>query len=237
MPPEYPFIPPTPFYRLVRTIVSGLVWCLGGITIRGAGNIPAAGPVILASNHRANVDPPYLSLVTARQMHFMAKEELFRVPVFGRIFRGVEAFPVKRGTADRAALRRAVDLLKQGRVVMIFPEGTRSQDTSLQEAEKGFALIARQSNAVIVPIALEGTEKMLPKGSSRLRRAPVTVTVGRPLTVAEIMAAKPAGEKDALAWIGAETMREIGELMQASPTRTGLGGGRKKEFDEYPKTP
>lgn len=213
MPSEYPVIPPTRFYRFVRTVVRGLVWSLGGITVWGSENIPATGPVILAPNHRANVDPPYISLTTPRQMHFMAKEELFRVPVFGAIFRGVEAFPVTRGAPDRAALRHAIDLLKQGRVVTIFPEGTRSKDTALKEAEKGFALIARQSDAVIVPIAIEGTEKMLPKGTKRLRRAHVTVTVGKPLSLAKIMAAKPDGEKDALAWIGAETMGAIGALM------------------------
>lgn len=211
---DYPAIPSTGFYRFVRAVVGGLIWCLGGITVRGSENIPTIGPVILAPNHRANIDPPYISLATTRQMHFMAKEELFRVPVFGRIFRGVEAFPVKRGTADRAALRTAINLLKEGRVVTIFPEGTRSPNLSLQDAEKGFALIARQSGAPIVPIAIEGTEKMLAKGAKRLRRGHVTVTVGKPLTVAEIMPRKPDEEKDVLTWIGAETMRAIGDLMQ-----------------------
>ena len=221
MRPEVDSPPPTPFYRLTRTVVRGLVWLLGGVEIIGAANIPASGPVILAPNHRTNADPPYISLATSRQMHFMAKEELFRVPVFGRIFRGVEAFPVKRGTADRAALRHAIELLKQGRVVTIFPEGTRSPDLSLQEAEKGFALIARQSGAVIVPILLEGTERILPKGSSRFRRGHVKVTIGPPLALDTIMAAKPDGQKDALEWIGSVTMRAIGSL-----------SGKQKESEE-----
>lgn len=211
---DEPAVAPTRYYNFVRTVVRGLIWCLGGVTVIGAENIPQAGPVILAPNHRANIDPPYISLATTRQMHFMAKEELFRVPVFGRIFKGVEAFPVKRGTADRAALRTAINLLKEGRVVTIFPEGTRSPDISLKEAEKGFALIARQSDAPIVPIAIEGTEKMLPKGAKRLRRGHVNVTIGKPLTVAQIVARKPDEEKDLLAWIGAATMSAIGELME-----------------------
>ena len=206
--------PPTPFYRFVRTIVRGLVRSLGGVTIRGGENIPASGPVILAPNHRANVDPPYISLITPRQMHFMGKEELFRVPVLSAIIRGVGTFPVKRGTADRAALRRAVDLLKEGRVVTIFPEGTRSEDTSLGVAEKGFALIARQSGAVIVPVAIEGTERILPKGAKRMRRSHVTVTVGPPLTVEHLLSAKPADQKDALTWIGAATMAAISDLLK-----------------------
>lgn len=205
--------PPTPFYRFVRTVVRGLVWSLGGLTVRGGENIPTSGPVILAPNHRTNVDPPYLSLITPRQMHFMGKDELFRVPVLSAIIRGVGTFPVKRGTADRAALRRAVDLLKESRVVTIFPEGTRSEDMSLGEAEKGFALVARQSGAVIVPVAIEGTERVLPKGAKRLRRSRVRVTVGPPLTVEQLLSSKPAEQKDALTWIGAETMAAIGRLL------------------------
>lgn len=206
---------PTLFYRLVRATVRGWIRGLGGVTIVGSENIPQSGPVILAPNHRAHVDPPYLSLITPRPMHFMAKEELFKVPVLSAIIRGVGTFPVKRGVADRAALRHAVELLKAGNVVTIFPEGTRSEDGSLRPAEKGFALIARQADAVIVPVAIEGTEKMLPKGAQRLRRAPVKITVGPPLHIDALLAAKPPGAKDALAYIGEATMAAIGELLRS----------------------
>lgn len=223
--------PPTPFYRFVRMIVRGLVWLCGGVRIEGGENIPASGPVILAPNHRANVDPPYLSLITRRQMHFMGKEELFRVPVLSAIIRGVGTFPVKRGAADRAALRRAIDLLKEGRVVTIFPEGTRAEDgVTLQEAEKGFALIARQTGALIVPVAIQGTEKMLPKGAKWIRRARVHIRVGPPLDPEAVLAAKPEGAKDALVYLGAATMAAIGELI-------GPGDASKKDSIKVSSTP
>ncbi len=208
---------PTPFYRFVRVIVRGLVACYGGITIRGAENIPAVGPVILAPNHRAHVDPPYLSLISSRQIYFMGKEELFQVPVLKQIIRGVGAFPVRRGAADRAALKHAVSLLKTGGVVLIFPEGTRSEDGALRPAEKGFALIARQTGAAIVPVAIEGTERMLPKGATFIRRSHVTVTIGPPLTAQAILDARPAAGKDALDLIGAATMSAISALLRKEP--------------------
>ena len=214
--PKCPVVGSTPFCRLIRIGIRGLAWCLGGVTVRGAENFPASGSVILAANHRSHMDIPYLSFVTPRHMHFMAKADLFQVPVLRAMMRGAEAFPIRRGVPDRAALRQAVELLKQGRVVTIYPEGTRSPNRSLGEAEKGFALIARQAGAVIVPVALEGTEKILAKGATRMRRAHVTISVGKPLRVAELLAAQPEGQGDALGWIGAETMRAIGEMMDGN---------------------
>ena len=189
--------PPTRTYRATWRAVRMLVPLFGGLTVRGAENIPKEGPVIIASNHAAHMDPPYLSQIMDRQLHMMAKEELFQVPILGRYIRALAAFPVKRGTADRAALREAVDRLKQGHILGIFPEGTRSPDGTLGEAEKGFALIARQTGAPIVPVAMVGTNRILPKGAKWPRRHHVRITIGRPFTAQEVLAAHP-GEKDAL---------------------------------------
>lgn len=205
---------PPLFYRFVRLIVRGLVRAYGGLQITGAENIPATGPVIFAPNHRAHVDPPYLALISSRPIYFMGKEELFHVPVLKHIIKNVGAFPVRRGAADRAALRHAVDLLKGGAAVMIFPEGTRSEDGQLGTAEKGFALIARQTGAAIVPVAIEGTERMLPKGAKFILRSRVRVSIGKPLTAQAILDAHPHAAKESLDIIGAATMAAIADLLQ-----------------------
>ena len=205
-------------YAVTRVIVRLLVPLLGGITVRGAENIPERGPVILAPNHRAYMDPPYLSLVTKRQLRMMAKEELFKIPVFGPYIRAMGAFPVKRGTADRAALRQAMDELKAGHVLGIFPEGKRSDSGTLSPGEKGFALIAKQTGFPIVPIALEGTDRVHPMHARRLHRAHVTATIGKPMTAQEMLAAYADPTKDALTIISEATMRAIAALMSEPVT-------------------
>lgn len=224
-------------YGITRVIVRIVVPLLGGITVRGAENIPERGPVILAPNHRAYMDPPYLSLVTRRQLRMMAKEELFRNALFGRYLRAMSAFPVKRGTADRAALKQAMAELKAGRVLGIFPEGKRSDSGTLSPAEKGFALIARQTGASIVPVALEGIDRVLPK-HGRLHRAHVTATVGVPRTAKEMLASYTGEETDPLTIISTMTMAAIAALM--SEPVTILEESKeplKKESEKDLKTP
>ena len=108
-------------YAITRVVVRLMVPLFGGITVIGRENIPETGPIILAPNHRAYMDPPYLSMVTKRQLHLMAKDQLFKIPVFGPYIKAMGAFPVKRGAADRGAIRQAMAELKAGRVMGHLP--------------------------------------------------------------------------------------------------------------------
>lgn len=140
------------FYTLFRT------------RVYGRENIPAEGAVILAANHASNIDPPLMASLIERPVSYMAKIELFENPIFGAAIRRCHAFPVKRGESDRGAIKAAVTVLKEGRVLGLFPEGTRSKTGELQKAEAGVALIAAMTGAPIVPVAILNSHRIFANG-------------------------------------------------------------------------
>ncbi len=125
----------------------------------GIENFPKDGGVLLCTNHIENLDPPVVGITAPRPVHFMAKEELFSVPVLGKIISNVHAFPVKRGFNDREALRKGLSVLKEGHVLGLFPEGTRSKTGELGKGMAGAGFFALRSNAAVVPCAIIGPYK------------------------------------------------------------------------------
>ena len=105
------------------------------LEIHGEENMPESGGVMVISNHASNLDPPVLGcMVRRRPLHSLAKEELFRIPIFGRWARGVNVHPIRRGGVDRKAMREAVSLMREGGALLVFPEGTRTHDGNVQPA-------------------------------------------------------------------------------------------------------
>jgi 1-acyl-sn-glycerol-3-phosphate acyltransferase len=178
-----PDLPPkgTGLYRLSSFLLGVLFRCYNRYQVSGREHIPETGGVLLIANHTSYLDPPVAGPSCPRPVSFMAKSELFRIPILGPLIRRVHAFPVKRGAADQHALRHAVRLLRQGRVLMIFPEGTRSPDGRLQSFEHGAAFIALASGAAVVPMAIDGADHVLPRGKPVLLPATFRVRFGPPL--------------------------------------------------------
>jgi 1-acyl-sn-glycerol-3-phosphate acyltransferase len=163
-------------YVFFRFILRVLYTLLFRLEARGTENIPANGPVVLASNHLSNFDPPTVGVKVKRKVHFMAKEELFKIPVFGPLLRSFGAFPVKRGGVSKDAIKSSITMLKEGNVMGIFPEGSRNNQSGA--AKKGAAMIAIRSGAVIVPVAIIGKYKPFSK---------IVVCYGKPIDLTAII--------------------------------------------------
>ncbi|TVQ46606.1 MAG: 1-acyl-sn-glycerol-3-phosphate acyltransferase [Gloeocapsa sp. DLM2.Bin57] len=146
--------------------------------IQGAENVPKTGPLVVVSNHASYFDPPILSNCVGRPVAFMAKEELFSIPILKQSISLYGAYPVKRGASDRAAIKAALTMLNQGWAVGIFLEGTRTPDGCIYEPKLGAALIAAKAKAPLLPISLQGTQGILPKGKRLPQSVPLTVRIG-----------------------------------------------------------
>jgi 1-acyl-sn-glycerol-3-phosphate acyltransferase len=128
------------------------------VEIVGKEHVPRRGPLIVASNHLNNADPPIIAAALPRRAVFMAKKEMFDWPVLSWLFKAFGAFPVRRGEVDLRAMRRAIQELEKGRALMMFPEGTRSRDARLHRGRPGTAILAMKTGAPILPVAIYGTE-------------------------------------------------------------------------------
>ena len=167
------------FYPVVKVLLRVLLFLLTRRQVKGRGNVPNQGSLIIVSNHLNNIDPPLLGVSLDRKVIFMAKQELFRSGLSSYFLRGFGAFPVHRERMDRKALRQADQVLAQGLALVLFPEGKRSRHAQLLPALAGSAVIAVRSGAPILPIGISGTEKI--KGVSWLWRRPqIKVNIGHP---------------------------------------------------------
>lgn len=146
-------------YSFAKTVVYTALKPIYRFEVIGAENFPKEGGILLCANHIDALDPPVVGINSPRPVNFMAKEELFNLPILKSILPGVRAFPVKRGMSDRDALRRAIKLLKEGEVVGLFPEGTRSKDGTLGKGFSGAGFFALRGEANVVPCAIIGPYK------------------------------------------------------------------------------
>lgn len=147
--------------------------------IYGAENVPQSGSLIIVSNHASYFDPPIVSSSVRRPVAYMAKEELFNIPGLAQLIKLYGAYPVNRGSADRSAIRAAIECIENGWAVGVFLEGTRTPDGRITDPKRGAALLAAKAQVPLLPVSLWGTEKIFVKGSLLPVSVPVTVRIGK----------------------------------------------------------
>lgn len=176
------------WYKLIQKSITGLV--RGGLRARVVGleNFPAEGPVIVASNHLAFLDSVIISALMPRRVAFLAKAEYINTPgirgtAMKKIFEAIDIIPVNRSDRSESmkALDKALEVLEEGRVFGIYPEGTRSRDGYLYRGKIGVAWLAHMTGAPVVPVGLIGTDKLQKQGSNKIYPRRFTVRVGEPL--------------------------------------------------------
>lgn len=192
------------FYKIFKVLCRFWFGTILGTRVIGLENIPEEGSFILAANHVSNWDPPFLGTFMKREVCYMGKEELFKNPIMAAICRGLHVFPVKRGSADKTAIKTAIKIIKDGKCFGIFPEGTRSKTGKLGKAEAGVSLIAAMTKAPIVPAAIINTEKIFSKEKFFPRLA---VVYGKPIKFTG-----STKDKEVLAEFAQAIMNEIAQL-------------------------
>ncbi len=169
-----------PLYFIGRIILWPIYKLMFFFKVNGRENIPKNGAYIICSNHLSNHDPIMLGVSLRRQIYYMAKAELFKNPIGGQVIRWLGAFPVNRGAGDGKAINEAEEVVKKGRLLGIFIEGTRSKTGEFLRPKSGAAIIAHQMNVPVIPICIT------PKNKQYRIFQRVTVSIGKPMTPQEL---------------------------------------------------
>jgi 1-acyl-sn-glycerol-3-phosphate acyltransferase len=222
-------------YPIERWILRVLAWIVLGsrrrLHVEGLENVPRTGPAILIGNHIATADPPVIGAQVRRlDLHYMAKAEAFRRPIARFFLRGWNSFPVVRHSADRKALDRGLRALREGHILVLFPEGSRSPDATLTRGFPGAGFIALRSGVPVIPVAIFGSENVLPKGKFVPHSADVHIRFGPPV---QLPRRRPDGRRISNQQAVDLLLREVAALL---PERyRGVYDGRPLE-DARPPT-
>lgn len=201
-------------YRFVWIVVGQGSRIAYRVVMKGRERLPSTGGYILAPSHRSMMDIPFTAIVTPRQLRYMGKASLFRIPVLGTLFRALGGFPVERDGTDRKAVREAMQMLQDGEILLVYPEGTRQHGDEIAPLQPGAAYLALRTGVPIVPVGIAGSEEILRSHGRRFPRfGRVAIVVGEPVHPPSLSSTiVPRAEVDALT--------------------TRLGGALQRAFDE-----
>jgi 1-acyl-sn-glycerol-3-phosphate acyltransferase len=205
------------FYWLCRGAVAIFARTYLRLSVEGKERLPRRGAYVVAPVHRSNIDTPLVGCITTRRLRFMGKDSLWAHRASARFLSALGGFPVRRGSADRDALRRCIEVIEGGEPLVLFPEGTRQSGPLVRELYEGAAYVALRTGVPIVPVGIGGSERAMPKGSRGIRPAHVAIVVGEPI------AAPTAGRgsRRAVREVTGELHAKLQEVFDAAQVRAG----------------
>ena len=168
-------------YVALRVLMMGFTKVFWRVSFNGTEHIPATGGFVVAPVHRSNIDTFPMIGMTRRRMAFLGKDSLWKTKLTAWFFTTVGGYPVHRGTADREALKRCIEVTSRGEGLILFPEGTRQFGTQVCELFEGAAYVASKTNVPIIPIGIGGSEKAMPKGAKMIRPVKLHYEIGPPI--------------------------------------------------------
>jgi 1-acyl-sn-glycerol-3-phosphate acyltransferase len=200
------------WYNTLRVICRLLFFSLFRLRCHGRERIPKTGGVLVVSNHQSQLDPIVVGLNFDRRLNYLARKTLFRFPLFRWLIESLDAIPIDREGTGLAGLKETLRRLKQGEMVLVFPEGTRTQNGEVQPFKPGFTTVARRAGVPILPVAIEGPYESLPRNARFPRPVTVQVEIGKPLLPRQI---EQLSERD----LAAEVERRVRQCHQLARDR------------------
>lgn len=197
-------------YKVFRIFFAIILKVISRYKVIGLNNLPSSGPALVVSNHISNWDPLMLGVAMPRQINFIAKSELSRIPFVGSLIKAWGAVPIKRGHSDREALSKSIELLKNGRVIGIFIEGKRNlgNPEKMLKPQPGAAMLALKSEVPVIPVAIINTNRIL----RSLKR--VKVIIGKPIDFSSKPELKSLEKKEQYSRVSMEIITTIQELIK-----------------------
>ena len=194
------------FHRILHILVYPFMKILYRVKVVGKENMPKKGPLILACNHTSYLDSVMAGFsIFPRSAHYMGKKELFKIPIFKWLIIALGAFPVERGKADRSAIKKAIEILNNDGTLIMFPQGTRKKDIN-DSVFDGTSYFAYKTGAPVLPVAIMGTDKIMPEGKKIPRFKKITIKIGKPFSIDK-------GDKEAMEDLTKKIMQKIMEML------------------------
>ena len=179
-----PYIPSSPAYKACRTFCRIGTTLLFDLKVYGIEHVPPTGGVLLLSNHQSYLDPVLIATRLTRPVSYLARSELFEPWGLRWVIRQLNAYPVRQGAGDVGAVKETIAKLRAGHLLTVFPEGSRTQDGEVAPLQGGFALIVRRAPEVpVIPVAIHGSFRSWPRGTTVFRPTPIRLAYGPPLAL------------------------------------------------------